>query len=354
MAITNGGRGSSSSSRKNVNRRTITSTLITAVQFLAICLSLSVVGYSNLSILRSASKGAQSNTAAVRGATVTRTSTDDASPQNPPPKIPPKIPHNIIFTYKHDILQTKEPKLFYDNVVNTRDAYLSAWNHDPAAHVYFLDDDGCRGYIEQAEPKLLQYFDHEEQGMYKADICRIAVLTVLGGYYFDTDLKVVEPVLLDDDTTFATVKEAIKAASCTGGCPKDPAILAAINAQVIKAHEGNMFQAFLAAEPGHPILKAALHFMMLHYEGKKDSHGLMGVSTLADAYKSVGPEQRGKHRLLQEYKNIDESDADYYPGYHQRGTGCCCDYLVHDPKERKVYFFSRIVGSSEEKCAMLP
>ena len=345
MAIANVG------SRKNANQRTIISALITFFQFLAICLSLAVVGYSNLSILRSASKAAQPDTVAIRGAAIDTISSADAyaSPQIPPPK----IPHNIIFTYKHDILQTKEPKLFYDNVVNTRDAYISAWGNDPAAQVYFLDDDGCRKHIEQAEPKLLHHFDNEKQGMYKADICRIAALTVLGGYYFDTDLKVVEPLLLEDGITFATVKEAIKDASCIGGCPKDPAILAAINAQVIKAHEGNMFQAFLAAEPGHPILRAALHFMLLHYEGKKDSPGLMGVSTLADAYQSISPEERGKNRLLQEYKNTDKNHAEYYDGYHQAdGKGCCCDYLVHDPVERKVYFFSRIVGSSEEKCAL--
>mmetsp|Transcript_2778 Transcript_2778/g.8168 ORF Transcript_2778/g.8168 Transcript_2778/m.8168 type:complete len:366 (+) Transcript_2778:122-1219(+) len=358
--------GSSSSRRKK--RRPILSTLLAVAQFLALCLSLLVVSYSNLALFQSAA----TTTSVQSDAAVSAPTSVEALPPTPTPKIhhnadpkdspkiphniittpTPKIPHNILFTYKHNIVQTKEPKLFYDNVVNTRDAYLFAWDNDPSARVYFLDDDECRKFIEQAEPKLLDHFNKEKQGMYKADICRIAALKMLGGYYLDVDLKVIEPVLLNDEISFATVKEAIKAASCKGGCPKDPAILAAINAEVIKAHEGNMFQAFLAAEPGHSILKAALHFMLLHYEGKKDAHGLMGVSTLADAFKSISPEERGQHWLLQEYNNVDEQDSEYYPDYHQNGRGCCCDYLVHDPEERKVYFFSRIVGSSEDKCAL--
>jgi mannosyltransferase OCH1-like enzyme len=39
----------------------------------------------------------------------------------------------------------------------------------------------------------------ENFGFFKGDLCRLAALYKYGGYYFDIDLEVIEPVLLDDD-----------------------------------------------------------------------------------------------------------------------------------------------------------
>ena len=263
----------------------------------------------------------------------------------------PKIPHNIIFTYKHNILESerKEPEIFYNNIINTRDVYISAWN-DPNARTIFLDNDGCREYISQAEPRLVEYFDKEETGMFKADICRVAVLYMIGGYYFDIDLGALEAVKLEPNCTFATVKEAVKDFNCQKGCPKDPEMLAVIQEQLWKAHEGNFFQAFLASAPGHPILRGALKYMLLHYQGKKSAQGMLGVNTLGTAYKEIEPSERGIVRILQEFENIEGKEG-YYPGYQQKGEGCCCQHIVHDSKERKVYFYSRIVGSGF-KCSV--
>mmetsp|Transcript_35913 Transcript_35913/g.77993 ORF Transcript_35913/g.77993 Transcript_35913/m.77993 type:complete len:381 (-) Transcript_35913:2-1144(-) len=260
----------------------------------------------------------------------------------------PKIPHNIIFTFKHNILERKEPEIFYNNIINTRDVYLSAWN-DPNARTVFLDNDGCREYISQAEPELVGYFDREETGMFKADICRVAVLYMIGGYYFDIDLGALEAVKLEPNCTFATVEEAVKALNCQQGCPKDPEMLAVIQEQLWKAHEGNFFQAFLASAPGHPILRGALKYMLLHYQGKKSAQGMLGVNTLGTAYKETKPSERGIVRILQEFKNV-EGKGGYYPEYQQKGEGCCCQHIVHDSEERKVYFHSRIVGSGS-KCS---
>ncbi|GMI24670.1 hypothetical protein TeGR_g13997 [Tetraparma gracilis] len=229
------------------------------------------------------------------------------------------IPHTMFFTFSHDILATEWLQLdlphFYANIRHTIDAYRGLWG-EPDATVRFLDDDACRAVIERVEPKLVPHFDKETQGMYKADVCRVAALYEEGGYYFDIDIAVIEPLALDADVGFSTAFEPAKI---------------------------NFFQAFLAAAPRHPILKEALPIMLAYYEGTHTLHGDMGTSTLKDAYDAVPKDKRGTIRWLHE----GQLKFGEYPELpRQKGTGCCCNYVVHDETDHKPYFWSRIVGSS--------
>ena len=237
----------------------------------------------------------------------------------------PNIPHVIYFTYKTNILQTKEPRLFYDNVMNTASKYMKAWN-DEKSQVKFLDDNACREAISEAEPKLLRYFNDEAKGAYKADICRAAALYNSGGYYFDVDIRVVNPVLLESDVSFSSVREEIK-----------------------KKKSFNFFQAFLASAPKHAVIRETLKVMLAFYEGRHKLHGWMGVSTMGDGFRAAAanPSEMGKIRILQELKNVPEVDGYYADLPSQEGIGCCCQHIVHDAQERMVYFYSRIVGAGQ-------
>ena len=240
---------------------------------------------------------------------------------------PPAIPHIIYFTYKSNILQTKEPPQFYGNIMNTTQKYIQGWK-DPNAKMVFLDDAGCRRVIEKAEPRLLEHFNNEQKGAYKGDICRVAALLDTGGYYFDVDIKVIEPVLLEDDIAFSSVREELK-----------------------RKKAFNFFQAFLASAPNHPVLRETTRIMLDYYEGRHALHGFMGVSTMGDGYKAAlesHPDEMKKVRILQELKNVPGVDG-YYEDLPQQegGVGCCCQHIVHDPEERKVYFRSRIVGAGQ-------
>jgi len=223
----------------------------------------------------------------------------------------------MFFTYAHNILLTKAPEMYYDNVQHTIAEYRQAWG-EPEAPVRFLDDADCRAILQRVEPRLVPHFD-TTRGMHKADICRVAALYEEGGYYFDVDIQVVKPLRLADGVGFATANEF------AGG-------------------SGGFFQAFLAAAPGHPILKQALYKMLLYYEGKLKAHrkgANMGTSTLKDAFDAVPEAQRGEVRLLQE---IYLSAGQYRKLPRHIETGAC-NFVVHDAGEHAVYFYSRIVGS---------
>ena len=222
----------------------------------------------------------------------------------------PAIPHIIYFTYKSNILHTKEPPQFYENIMNTTQKFIQGWK-DPNAKMVFLDDAGCRRVIEKAEPRLLEHFNNEQKGAYKGDICRVAALLDTGGYYFDVDIKVIEPVLLEDDITFSSVREELK-----------------------RKKAFNFFQAFLASAPNHPVLRETTRIMLGYYEGRHTLHGFMGVSTMGDGYKAAlesYPDEMKKVRILQELKNVPGVEG-YYEDLPQQegGVGCCCQHIVHD------------------------
>jgi len=269
----------------------------------------------------------------------------------------PPIPRSMFFTYKYNMLVTKEPAHLYENVMHTIAEYRKAWD-DPAARVSFLDDDLCRDRIREAEPRLVRYFNGETSGMFRGDICRVAALYLAGGYYFDVDLRVVQPLILADNVTFASVREAVVQLNCDGAkCPPKHKL------DVVRKRHGfypygknNLFQAFIASSPANPVLKRAMDLMVDHYEDRYEVHGNMGVSTLGDALADVLSAESsspsslsiGTVRLLEETKNEPHmGETRYYPDLiPQDGRGMGCKKICHDPIERKVYFFSRIPGYS--------
>jgi hypothetical protein len=99
------------------------------------------------------------------------------------------IPHILWFTYETNILLSKEPNLFYQNVLRTIDAYNQTWNKGVPKHeninnelqVRFLDDPECFQIVQEAYPELSIYFAQETNGAFRGDICRAAALYLNGG-----------------------------------------------------------------------------------------------------------------------------------------------------------------------------
>ena len=241
-------------------------------------------------------------------------SLDRSEPQGPIPRI-------IWFTYKTNILAQKTPKLYYDNVVKTVAAYRAAWNNSEAP-VYFLNDIDCHELLrrldQQEHTSLLDFFRTTRKGAIKADICRLAALYLYGGYYFDVDLEVVKPVQLDPKVTFSTS---------------------------LDGSDAYFFQAYWASTPRHPILKENLRTMTHFYKNRtgtcfENAAGLMGCCTLMQAWNQTM--QRGHVKILQE-SHLNRMDL--YPNMTHRGYRVHCNWVVHDPSERVVYFYSRVVGS---------
>ncbi len=99
------------------------------------------------------------------------------------------IPHILWFTYETNILLSKEPNIFYQNVMHTIDAYNQTWgtgvpkkeNINNELQVRFLDDPECSKLVEEAYPELSTYFAQETNGAFRGDICRVAALYLNGG-----------------------------------------------------------------------------------------------------------------------------------------------------------------------------
>jgi mannosyltransferase OCH1-like enzyme len=236
-----------------------------------------------------------------------------------PPSLEYKIPRRLIFTHKHNLLETKDPPLLYENVLNTIQQYREAWS-EPKAPVWFLNDTDCRSAIYTAKPSLLVYFDREVHGSWKADICRVAALYLTGGYYFDADMEVVDPWVPDRNVAFATAMEPDKT---------------------------RYFQSFLASERNGRILEEALDAMLLFYMNKKTRiMALLGPDTLNWAIRSVPVSEQGKIVLLKETEAIQNaSDTPVRPN----AVGCCCNFVVQDPATNRTLFYSRVVGGGN-KC----
>jgi mannosyltransferase OCH1-like enzyme len=241
-----------------------------------------------------------------------------------PPSPEYKIPRRLIFTHKHNLLETKDPPLLYANVQKTIQTYREAWG-DPNASVWFLNDTDCRSAIYAAKPELVTYFDREVHGSWKADICRVAALYLTGGYYFDADMEALYPWVPDSNVAFASAT-----------MPENK----------------SYFQSFLASERKGRILEEALDAMLLFYMNKTTRiMALIGPDTLNLAIRNVPVSEQGKIVLLKETELketgaiLNEPDAPLRPN----AVGCCCNFVVQDPATNQTLFYSRIVGGGH-KC----
>ena len=233
------------------------------------------------------------------------------------------VPQQMFFTMS---INSMLPPVVYSNVQSTIDTYRMAWGN-PNANVTFLDDAKCLEMIEALEPRLIGPF-RKEKGAHKADICRVAALYLEGGYYFDLDLKAIHAVMLPAPSA-----------------ERDIGFVSVLEDKRVPPFHDNIFQAFLASRPRHPILRMALNLMVEYYEGTRKILGInMGTSTMKMAIDAVSDEDRRDVLLLQEMQNLPKFD-DWYPDLPpQKGDGCCCDFIVHDPDERKVFFWSHVAG----------
>lgn len=262
---------------------------------------------------------------------------------------PETIPRRLVFTYKWNLFEKPEPQHLVQNVLHTIRAYRTYWlSHDDddddghvnnKMEVIMMDDKDCLVHVRVAAPGLVHYYQQERFGPYKSDICRVAFLYRFGGYYFDVDMQVIKPYVImhSSNVTFSTAHEA-----------------------------GNhlLFQSFLASTPGHPVLRESLRQMQQWYNLKPWERGQMcgpnawmGPCTMKHAYTNVvGRNDNHKTRdpmvassntyLLQELNLMERQNGMNYPNVTRRkGTGCCCNYIVVDPRTTEAFFYSRMVGA---------
>jgi len=294
------------------------------------------------------------------------------------------IPRRMVFVYTHgNILDTESPPQLHTNLVRTIESYNKAWNVEPGAQdVWFLTNDDCRAILSRNMFQLVTHYDSEPEGKFKSDMCRVAALFERGGYYFDNEMEVIEPVLLDDGSRFATVQSGHR----------------------------SFAQSFIASEAGHPILRVALKILLDFYDERRDfienatfqalpasatislvnsllridlqprfkrriesaiasndreraismikdviilNHnrlrffdGLIGPGTLKMAYDATIKELPNESvKLLQETKVDKVGNDKLFPTLRQDGVGKACNYVMHD--ESRAYFFSRMVGVND-------
>ena len=367
----------------------------------------------------------------------TRTTTTKTTGSN-------EIPRRFIFTYKHNILTRREPDIFYRNVLNTITIYREAWKKRPDPHqdqesvsnnyqgeetlhnmttgviiqkpstynafegndgdVLFFDDRECLEMIRKVEPRLILPFELEIDGSYKADICRMAALYAYGGYYFDVDIEVIQPLLLQQQHAAAAAPNNNRRSG-----------ISFVTSWTESPSHHEMFQAILAVSPQHPVIRANMDIMIqdwyfnyevmdrvLHNESFYDPiqarkldhlknennqtinlfqqvwssklyHNgiqkhmnnkiggcqwscLMGTSTLAAAYKLQHDKETNStttndnhndtnfstYWLLEEISN---KDPVRYPELSRYEHGWGCPFLVHDPLTSTPYFHSRVRGT---------
>lgn len=272
------------------------------------------------------------------------------------------IPNKLLFNYKENLLVGSASSKYPDL---QRNVYKTIKLH-PNMEIIFYDNRECARAINRVHSQeLREAFEQEETGMFKSDICRLAMLWEHGGYYFDNDME----VLKDMRRTFAA-NVSLSSVLGLARCNRPNAI----------------FQAFVAAMPKHPAIKEALDGTMEWYKQKvylqtqgvpKGFKRLMGTEVLgAAAMHWLGVESlkaghlhrqvrdlTGSSGLLQTNTSADfmqEAESGWDSAYFfeeaeghlsdfglqkRDGKGSSCNVYVKD--SNNVVAWSRFVGSGE-------
>jgi len=262
------------------------------------------------------------------------------------------IPDRLVFNHKAQLLATSSlDSPIIDQILNVplrenvnKIIHLHRHSslHPNITDVEFLDDVGCSAAIERAHSRdLAMFFNNESTGMYKSDICRLAQLALKGGYYADNDLDVLADfrTVIPPEASFASV------IALPWKGPRNP---------------NQIFQAFLAAAPHHPVILSSLDKGLEFYKGgNKTLRKLLGNNVQGSALVRVAYEEwlgnemepglqeklgenKFKYSYLLEEARLKASDPKIQP---QIGEGWNCNIAVLDRSQHKVLAWSHIVGS---------
>mmetsp|Transcript_43879 Transcript_43879/g.80415 ORF Transcript_43879/g.80415 Transcript_43879/m.80415 type:complete len:309 (+) Transcript_43879:64-990(+) len=272
------------------------------------------------------------------------------------------IPDKILFNYKENLLvgsaRSKYPE-FQQNLHKTIKLH-------PHTQVVFYDNGECARAIKRVHSQeLREAFEREETGMFKSDICRLAMLWEHGGYYFDNDMEV-----LTDVRRILPANISLSSVLALARCNRPNAV----------------FQAFVAAMPKHPAIMEALHRTLEWYKQKvylqtegvpKGYKRLMGTEVLGAAVMhwlgveklKAGPLSRQESKptesagLVQTNASADlaqdgesgrnaayffeeaEGNLSDFGLIKRNGRGSSCNVYVKDSKNAVAW--SRFVGSGE-------
>lgn len=262
------------------------------------------------------------------------------------------LPNKLLFNYKHHLLTsntTEEADLIH-NVQNTI-------RFHPDMEVIFYDNNDCSQAVRRMHSNALaDFFDNEDTGMFKSDICRLAMLYEHGGYYFDNDLEV-----LKDVRTSLPAGIALSSVLALPRCNRPNAL----------------FQAFAAAEPRHPVIKDALDGTLRWYETREyeNTQGLpqgfkrlMGTEVLGESVMKWLRVDNLKGGLQQQHTSPSESllqkdrpgsfsfefayffeeaegNLGAYHLQHRQGIGSSCNVFVKNGMDPIAW--SRFVGSGQ-------
>jgi len=201
------------------------------------------------------------------------------------------IPRRLLFTYKYNLLDPSvtDPPFdpedpFTANVLHTIESYQKFWNASSSRsephpeekmgkeefEVSFLSDSDCLNIIAKVEPRLVKHYSRERKGYYKADICRVSELYLHGGYFFDVDIGVIEPLDLNTLDIPPAIPNAIGELRMKGERLNNPRIVPGKNDiatfSIVHNRHGQFIQSFTAATPHHPVLKRSLEYMVAYFE----------------------------------------------------------------------------------------
>lgn len=253
-----------------------------------------------------------------------------AIPSVPPPKM---IPRRLIFSYKYKLIAPSEEDPPLDptdpltaNALHTIQKYETFWAKDDSAKektvVSFVTDKDCIKLLRKAERRLVRHFLLERRGELKADLCRAAELYLHGGYYFDVDIGVIEPV--NFDTLHAsslpgpdalTHLRAMKRGVPPLKIGKDDIVTFA----TVYNKYGQFFLGFTAATPLHPVLKKSLEYMVAYYDGTLSQ--VLPQSILEEHRGDGNPlpsrnkrfgQNAGPYTLLAAYRSTTDDEWDQY------------------------------------------
>jgi mannosyltransferase OCH1-like enzyme len=146
----------------------------------------------------------------------------------------------------HQTSKTKDLSWEEGRMVNRIRRMLPDWQH------HLWDDEDNAALMARAFPQFLDRYNAIRFGVAKADVARCAYMHAYGGFYFDTDYK----LLREPD-------EALRSKRCV--VPLEQGRPAPSGSSPGHQELGN---AALASEPGHPFWRAFIEFIF----DEKEAH----------------------------------------------------------------------------------